>query len=69
MTNTIGLAYEAELRRLAARPITKDLKRERVLLWRTDQKVWEVGIAEPKYFGHPDYAYTHWAPLPDAPRV
>jgi hypothetical protein len=67
MTDVIGLLYENELRTREAEPISTAPK-ERVLLWRADEKLWEVGMVEPKYFGNSHYAYTHWAPLPHPPR-
>jgi hypothetical protein len=38
-----------------------------VLLFRADQRIWQIGTVDHDYIGHPEYAYTHWQALPDKP--
>lgn len=48
-------------------PIETAPKNTNVLLFRGDSKTAEIGVAQSKYFGHPEYAHTHWMPLPKGP--
>lgn len=41
---------------------------KRVLLYREDSKTVEIGRVDPRYLGNPEYAYTHWMPIPETPK-
>jgi hypothetical protein len=47
------------------RPIGTAPQNERVLLWRIDRREWDIGYPDHKRLGHPEYAYSHWLPLPE----
>ena len=40
----------------------------KVIVWNASSKTVEISRVHKQYIGHPEYALTHWMPLPEPPK-